>query len=73
MVVGLALAGGAALIIGMAMLGFGTFLYVRVADREKPEGCLWGTLRAVPRRAEAQALPWDVCGAVLVLWAAFGG
>lgn len=73
MVIGLTLAGGVGLMIGIAMIGFGTIVYVRIADRDKPEGSLSGTLRGVSHRGFAHALPWDACGAIIVLWVAFRG
>lgn len=68
---GVALSGGIGLIIGLAMIGLGTLVYVREADADKPQGSLSGTLRGMSQRGLAHALPWDLCGAVVVLWVAF--
>jgi hypothetical protein len=68
---GVALSGEVGLILGLAMIGLGTLLYAREADADKPQGSLSGTLRGMSRRGLAHALPWDLCGAFVVLWVAF--
>ena len=63
--------GGLALALGMVLLGIGVLIYIREADRDRPQGMLWGTLRGWSAKAFHLSRPWDVCGALLVLRAAF--
>lgn len=71
LIVGAIAGGGLALALGMVLLGVGALIYIREADRDRPQGMLWGALRGWSAKAFRLSRPWDVCGALLVLRAAF--
>lgn len=65
-----AFAGGAAAVVaGVLLIGAGSFLFVGVSDRERPDGWLAGSLRAAPKAAWRRSLWFDVWGLLLIIWA----